>query len=72
MPAKSKNQKHFFQLALGVKTGSISKSEVSKDVVDAAESMKKSDLEKYAKEPVKERVLHIIREELQKILSNQR
>lgn len=69
MPAKSSEQKKFMQLALGVKTGDINKSEVSQDVVDAAESMTTSELEKYANEPVEEQkfrelVKEIVREEL--------
>lgn len=73
MPAKSKEQKHFFQLALGVKKGEIDKSEVTKDVVDAAQSMSKKDLEKFAKEPVEENkrlkiIRRLVREELNKIL----
>lgn len=73
MPAKSSKQKKFMQLALGVKTGDIDESEVSQNVVDAAEGMSKSELEKYANEPVEERkfrnlVKEIVREEIQSLI----
>jgi len=68
MPAKSEDQKQFMQLALAVKKGEVDKSEVSDDVVDAAEGMSKEELEKYAEEPVEEQfrqvVRNMIREEL--------
>jgi len=65
MPAKSKSQKKFMQLALGVKTGSIDKSEVSQDVVDAAKNMSKKELKKYAEEPIEEeRFRHLVRRTL--------
>lgn len=68
MPAKSQDQKEFMQLALAVKTGEKDKSEVSQDVVDAAESMSKSELEKYAKSDVEERIRRVVREEIQSVL----
>lgn len=69
MPAKSEEQKKFMQLALGVKEGDIDEDEVSQDVVDAAESMSKEELKKYAEEPVEEQMLRrVIRNQIQSIL----
>jgi len=57
------------QLALGVKEGEIDKSEVSQDVVDAADSMSKEELEKYAKGEVQEAKLReVVRSVIREIV----
>lgn len=70
MPPKSKEQKKFMQLALGVKEGEIGEDEVSQDVVDAAESMDKEELEKYAKgevQELREVIRSIVQEEITEV-----
>ena len=48
MPAVNKQQRNFFNLVLAVKKGKTKRSEVSKDVLDAVDSMSVNDIKKYA------------------------
>lgn len=47
MPAKSKSQKRFMSMVKAVQSGSLSSSDVSQSVRDAADSMKKKDVEDF-------------------------
>lgn len=49
MPAKSQKQRRFFGLVRAVQKGEVSPSEVSPEVVRAAETMKVSDVREFAK-----------------------
>lgn len=49
MPAKSKAQQRFMSLVYALKKGDVKPSDVSKDVRDAAKSMKTSDVKDFAK-----------------------
>lgn len=69
MPAKSEEQKKFFQLVLAYKEGEVDEDEVSQDVIDTAEDMSKEEIKKFATEPVEETVTEaqvrkIVRQEL--------
>lgn len=48
MPAKSKAQQKFMSLVYALKKGDVKPSDVSKDVRDAAKSMKTSDVKDFA------------------------
>lgn len=61
MPPKSQSQKNFFQLVLAYKEGEIGEDEVSQEVIDTAKEMSKSEIEKFAKEPVEEAFRQVVR-----------
>lgn len=49
MPAKSKNQQEFFGMALSVKRGETSRSEVSDDVLKVVDNMSEKEIRDFAK-----------------------
>lgn len=76
MPAKSKEQKKFFQLVLAYKEGEVDEDEVSQDVIDTAKDMSKEEIKKFATGPVEEtvtetRIREIVREELRESYGKQ-
>ena len=67
MPSKSKAQQRFMGLVHAYNKGDVKGSEVSKKVKDAADSMKKSDVKKYASTTHKGKPEKVKKEAIDKI-----
>jgi hypothetical protein len=77
MPATSKQQQKLFGLALSVKRGNTSRTDVSDEILDIVDRMSEKDIEKYAgtshsglPQKVEQKLREIIRSELNHIRYN--